>query len=1250
MVEKLKCFTKKIFTLFMAFVLVFTGITNYNVIGKGDTMRNVNAKTKEQPTLQLKYDEPATDWESEALPIGNGRMGAMVYGGVEKDIIQVNEESIWSGGPGSDEEYDGGSNDKSAETIHEALQKCREALQNMVSDFSKNSAAYVETESGEIISADYLDLTQDSDFIKNLNLLKGEKNHFGSYQTLGNIVMEDPAYAGAKVISIKSNANTGSNPSERTKSLFDDDPSTKWFTGFGFNREATITWRYNKEIEIHKYTFVSGNDESGRDPKSWTLYGSTDGENFVEIDQQDDVTFEDRKESKEFEVQTPGVFEYYQVVMHKNLDGNNGAFQLTDIIVDGASAKDCPYNSYLRTSDIDHAVQSVHYTLDGATYDREYFMNNPSNVMAIKLTSDKKNGLTRDIYLDSEQTQKEIVVDEANATITLTGQPLDQEEDGLRFAKQIKILAEGGSIEAIDSSTLSVKNADSIVVYMSAATNYQADFGTTYHYFTSEDPLTEVESAIQTAVTKGFDQIRSEHIQDYKSLFDRVKFSINDVPSSDKMTDDLLKDYGESNTADEDRYLEILFYQYGRYLLISSSRENSKLPANLQGIWAQGLSPMWDSDYHTNINLQMNYWLAEQTNLTECHETDIDYINSLVEKGKVTAKKYYCKQDGSDVRGWVIHHENNIWGNTNPSTYTTAFYFPAAAAWMCQDIWEKYAFNEDEEFLASNYDTMLQAALFWVDNLWLDERDNTLVANPSYSPEHGTFSLGCTSDQAIIWELFEEVQKAAKVLGEESSDEVKEIQSAQERLYMPKADRLGGQFGEWKDETTLEIKNYDDHRHQNQLFVLHPGTYVVAGRSSEDDEMIEAAKVTLEKRGDGGTGWSKAWKVNMWARLRDGDRAQKLLAEQLKGSTLTNLFDTHAPFQIDGNFGATSGMTEMLLQSQGDEIEPLAALPSVWANGSIQGIKARGNFELDMEWNDGKLSELSILSGSGKECRLKYSGIGSKKIYDITAKTLITPKEATEDVLTFDTNAGSTYLITDQEIPEITSPDSEDSKVDTPDITETDPKDPKTDTPDISHPDPQDNPNDSENNGNSGNTGNTSDTGNNGITNGSDNSGNAGNDSNLENNDNSDTSLTGMKVGSTFTLHNITYKVISDKKVRVIKVKTKKTSLNIPATVTMKDCRYSVDSIGKKILKKKNKLKKLTIGKNVRSIKAKAFAGCKKIRTILFKTKKLALVGKNAFTGTKGKVKVRMYASCKNKYKKLLKKSGLPKKTNYQTM
>ena len=1048
--KKNRYYVRRIGSCLLLGALALTSISFSRIAKGGDHLKKSYAKSQVAPALQLQYDEPAVDWESQALPIGNGRIGAMVFGGVGKEKIQVNEETLWSGGPGANASYKGGDNSHSSEKVHTALQNVRQSIQDMVNDFSTNNAAYFDSD-GKLVTHNYKDLLSDSAFSKNLNLLKGVKNNFGTYQTLGNIIINDPA---------------------------------------------------------------SGSDEGYRD--------------------------------------------------------------------------------YVRKSDLNNGMETVHYVWNEITYDREYFVSNPANVLAIKLTADQPGAITKEFSLESEQRKKEIVVNEENGTVTMTGQPSDQKENGLKFAQQIKIIPEGGRIRKSSNSALLVEGADSVIVLMGAATNYQVDdSGASYDYFKPGEPLDDVESEIGAAVEKGYDKLRQEHIEDYKNLFDRVTLNLNVSDMPEKMTDDLLSGYGKENTAEEDRYLEMLFFQYGRYLLISSSRENSVLPANLQGIWAQGLAPAWNSDFHTNINLQMNYWLAEQTNLTECHTAVIDYTNSLVEKGKVTAQKYYCQQDGSDVRGWVIHHENNIWGNTSPSDWTTAFYFPAAAAWMCQDIWDKYQFNSDREFLEENFDTMLQAALFWVDNLWEDERDGTLVANPSYSPEHGVFSLGCTSDQAIIWELFEEVKLASQVLGKEGDSEIKEIAEAQQKLYMPKADRLGGQLAEWKDETTLEVTNSDNHRHQNHVSIVHPGTYVAAGRSEWDDKMLEAIRVTLEKRGDGGTGWSKAWKINMWARMRDGDRARKLLGEQLTGSTLANLFDTHPPYQIDGNFGAAAGITEMLLQSQGDYIEPLAALPSGWDTGSVDGIKARGNFEMDFSWENGSISECRITSNSGNPCKIKYNGIGSLNVYDETNKQYV-KAEASENTLEFSTTAGAVYVLTsDESLPVVTAPPSALPSASPDNI------------PSVTAPPAP-----------------------------------TGSEIPVNN------EKKPVKIGSTVEKKSLVYKITSSSAVQLTKVRTSKKSVVIPDAITVSGKKYTVTTIANNACSGK-KITKVTIGKNIQKIGRKAFANCKKLKTVIFKTVRLKSVGKQAFYKTNQKVRVKLDRKVVKKYRKMLTKGKISSKAKY---
>lgn len=776
----------------------------------------------QSPPLKTRYTSPAVNWESEALPIGNGQIGGMVFGGVDADIILVNEKTVWSGGPGKNPNYDGGHSRTPAEN-HRTLQQVRNALQEKMVDFTAHHAARKNAD-GNVIAHNYA--PEDTGLKAGIQHLMGDKEDFGSYQQLSNIHID-----------------------------------------------------------------------------------------------------------------------YY-------------------------SPATAEYTHYLRELDIDNAVARITYLRNGINYTREYFISHPDNVIVVRLTADRRGSVSHTFYFTSPHAN--IRIGATENVITLEGKPVDQGNRGLKFAQQMMIIPTGGTMHN-DDTTISVENADEIVVISSAATNYHQSTDTDFNYLTNINPRTTVENSIQKASGKTYTQLLEAHLQDYKSLYGRMSVSLGNAANiNNKSTDELLKGYkNNTNTAAESLYLEQLYYQFGRYLLISSSRKGS-LPANLQGIWAEGLKPPWNADYHTNINLQMNYWLAQQTNLSDCHLPVIEYTKSLVPRGILTAQHYYCKQDGSPVRGWVIHHENNVWGHTAPGNWYTAFYFPAAAAWMCQDIWEYYQFNQDIQFLQDYYPVMADAALFWVDNLWRDSRDGTLVANPSYSPEHGPYSLGASADQAIIWELFDMVIKAGDLLGYDTP-EVTEIKAAKDQLSGPRIG-LAGQLMEWKDELLMDITGDNGHRHVNHLHWLHPGSRIVPGRSRQDNLYAEAMKTTLNTRGDGGTGWSKAWKINFWARLHEGNRSHKLVQEILKESTLKNLFDTHPPFQIDGNFGATSGMTEMLVQSHGGYIEILPSLPDAWSNGSFRGIKARGNFGIDAEWRDGKITTLMITSGSGNDCAVKYNG------------------------------------------------------------------------------------------------------------------------------------------------------------------------------------------------------------------------------------------------------------------------------------
>lgn len=998
---------KKIMSFLLSLVLAVT--TMFPAVGMAADSEEDSGG---QPPLKMWYDSPADDWESEASPLGNGFIGAMIFGGVENDQILINEHTLWSGGPGADEDYNGGHNSKTSEENAANLKKAQQKLQEEISQFTKENSAYIDEVTGEVVSKNF---NPSSEITNLIDSLKGEKSHFGSYQQLSNIMISDPTTVPVLPVSIDSNSANKNSGSEEYKEgpekAFDNNMDTKWYSVGGLSGDvkqefpAYITVEYEKTITTSRYAIVSGNDAPDRDPKDWSLYGSNDGKNFVKIDEQKNVQFESRKQTKYFSLEEEASYRYYKFEVSA-LHGNAGGCQIQEIIINAPENK---YTGYVRALNLDTAIATVDYTLEDVGYHREYFVSNPAGVMAIRLSADKAQSITKDFYITTPQTKVnlESSVEGKSGIITLTGTPADHGDDGLHFAQQIKIILPGeGRIETNQKDGLLVSGADEVILLMSAGTNYQQCMDDSYDYFADVDPIDTVAERIAAAELKGYENLKEEHIVDYKSLYDSVKLDLGGaVPN--KSTSALLKGYnGRSsnpNTALEDLYLETMYYQFGRYLLISSSREGS-LPANLQGIWANGLNPPWDADYHTNINVQMNYWLAEQTNLAECHKPIIEYINSLVPRGTETAKQVF----GESTRGWTTFHENNIWGNTAPAT-SGAFFTPTAAAWLCQDIWETYAFNMDKQFLADNYDTMLQSALFLVDILVEDERDGTLVVSPSYSPEHGPYTLGSTFDQAVVWDIFNNVILASEVLGKSNDAEVQEIQNAFEKLSGPKIG-LAGQFQEWKDETTIDITGDGGHRHVNHLYGLHPGKQIVAGRSEEEDKYVEAMKETLNTRGDGGTGWSKAWKINFWARLRDGDHSHKMVQEQLKDSTLNNLFDTHPPFQIDGNFGATAGMTEMLLQSQGDYIELLPALPSAWGDGSVTGLRARGDVDVNMKWKQTILTEAVLTAGTTSELKVRGENIGTSTVTDSNGN-LVQYTKVDANTIIFNVVAGMSYTI-----------------------------------------------------------------------------------------------------------------------------------------------------------------------------------------------------------------------------------------------
>ncbi|MCT2588855.1 glycoside hydrolase family 95 protein [Streptomyces sp. N2-109] len=623
-----------------------------------------------------------------------------------------------------------------------------------------------------------------------------------------------------------------------------------------------------------------------------------------------------------------------------------GAYQVFgDLVLDVPAAPTAPDPSYRRGLDLATAVATVAYTHQGTAHQREFFASHPGRVLAGRFRADQPGSVGFTLRYTSPR--KDFTATASGSRLTVRGALQD---NGLRFEAQIEVRTAGGSVTARTDGTLTVRGADSAWFVLAAGTDY-AD---TYPDYRGDDPHAAVTRAVNDAARRPYEELRAEHESDHRALFDRVSLDIGQqLP--DLPTDQLLAQYTGGSSA-ADRALEALFFQYGRYLLIASSRAGS-LPANLQGVWNNSTGPAWSADYHVNINLQMNYWPAEVTNLAETTAPYARFVETLCAPGRRTARKMF----GS--KGWVVHNETNPYGFTGVHDWPTAFWFPEAAAWITGQLYEHYRFSGSLGYLrATAYPVMKEAAEFWLDNLRPDPRDGKLVATPSYSPEHGDFTAGAAMSQQIVHDLLTSTLEAARTLGEPPGFRTR-LEDALDALDPGLRVGSWGQLQEWKADLDSQE---DEHRHVSHLFALHPGRQIAAG-----DRWAEAARVSLTARGDGGTGWSKAWKINFWARLHDGDHSHTMLAEQLRASTLPNLWDTHPPYQIDGNFGATAGIAEMLVQSQHGPIEILPALPGAWPRGEVRGLRARGGVTLDITWSGGRASRIALTASRTGELTLR---------------------------------------------------------------------------------------------------------------------------------------------------------------------------------------------------------------------------------------------------------------------------------------
>ena len=649
-----------------------------------------------------------------------------------------------------------------------------------------------------------------------------------------------------------------------------------------------------------------------------------------------------RQARQAFQIARPGAYTGYRLTFLE-VHGET-RFQVAEIELEGLHAGASIPQSYRRELDLASAVQRVSYMAEGVTWRREYFCSCPAQVFAVRLTADRPAAHTGTLaFEDAHQGAVRAIGGRLTAAGVLA--------NGLKYETQVRVVHQGGSVRGVDGH-IQFTECDSLTVYLAAGTDYRMDATAAWR---GGDPHDQVTLAVDRAAGLDYDELRKAHTEDYQSLFNRVTLDLR--PRSEGYdtlpTDQRLKRYGDGEL---DLGLEALLFQFGRYLLISSSRPGG-LPANLQGLWNNSNQPPWHCDYHSNINVQMNYWLAEPANLAECHEPFLDLAWAMREPSRLATRAEF-----GEVRGWTARTSHNIFGG-----HGWKWNVPASA-WYAQHFYEHYAFGCDEQYLREKaYPMLKEICAFWEDHL-KELPDATLVVPNGWSPEHGPVEDGCAHDQQIVWDLFNNTIALSRSLNDDPSFR-DHIALLRDRLAGPQIGRWG-QLQEWM----VDRDDPDDrHRHTSHLFAVFPGRQI---SKTKTPELARAAEVSLEARGQTGDSrrsWTWPWRAAMWARLGNAEKAHDMVTGLLTYNMLPNLLATHPPMQMDGNFGITAAICEMLVQSHEGELRLLPALPAAWPTGRVAGLRARGGFTVDISWKDGQLVEALVRAGRSSTCHLSYA-------------------------------------------------------------------------------------------------------------------------------------------------------------------------------------------------------------------------------------------------------------------------------------